>query len=60
MADMPERTMSQPSEWSDLMPVLDQELRRLPEKYRLPVILCDLEGKTQKKAAQQSAARRIP
>jgi len=52
VTDMPERAMSQPSQWSDLMPFLDQELSRLPEKYRLPVILCDLEGKTQKKAAQ--------
>jgi RNA polymerase sigma factor (sigma-70 family) len=38
---------------SDLLPYLDQELSRLSEKCRTAIILCDLEGKTQKRAAQQ-------
>jgi RNA polymerase sigma factor (sigma-70 family) len=37
----------------DLRPVLDQELGRLAEKYRIAVVLCDLEGKTRKEAARQ-------
>src|SRR5262249_23737197 len=37
--------------WHDLVPVLDQEVGRLPEKYRLPVVLCDLEGNTRREAA---------
>lgn len=37
----------------DLWPVLDQELSRLPDRYRAPVVLCDVEGKTRKEAACQ-------
>jgi RNA polymerase sigma factor (sigma-70 family) len=39
--------------WSDLQPILDQELSCLSDKYRSAIVLCDLEGKTRKEAARQ-------
>ncbi len=39
--------------WKELRSVLDDELVRLPEKWRLPLILCYLEGRTQDEAAVQ-------
>jgi RNA polymerase sigma factor (sigma-70 family) len=39
--------------WQDLRPLLDRELNSLPDKYREPLVLCDLEGNTRKAAATQ-------
>jgi RNA polymerase sigma factor (sigma-70 family) len=50
--EMPEAKAVQEEPCSDLRRLLDQELRRLPDNYRIVVVLCDLEGKTRKEAAR--------
>ena len=41
------------AETRDLRALIDEEVGRLPEKYRLPVVLCHLEGLTHEAAAQR-------
>ncbi len=50
---MPERSSPEPADWNDLIPVLDQELTKLPSKYRIAIVLCDLEGRSRKDVAKQ-------
>jgi RNA polymerase sigma factor (sigma-70 family) len=50
---LPEREDTSPLPWSDLRPLIDTELNGLPERYRLPILLCDLQAKTIQDAAGQ-------
>jgi RNA polymerase sigma factor (sigma-70 family) len=53
VTEMPELAASEPEPWRDLRPLLDEELSRLPDRYRAVIVLCDLEAKTRKEAARQ-------
>jgi RNA polymerase sigma factor (sigma-70 family) len=39
--------------WDDLAEVLHEEIDQLPERYRAPVVLCDMEGLTEGQAARR-------
>ncbi len=51
--DVPAAPGADPTLWRDLRPVLDEEISRLPEKYRAPFLLCYVEGKTNEEAAHE-------
>jgi RNA polymerase sigma factor (sigma-70 family) len=50
--DMPDRATTPPDGWADVRGAIDEELTRLPPRFRAVVLLCDLEGKTRSQAAR--------
>jgi RNA polymerase sigma factor (sigma-70 family) len=50
-ADPPAPEQPDDACWRELRPVLDDEIARLPEKYRAPFVLCYLQGRTNEEAA---------
>jgi RNA polymerase sigma factor (sigma-70 family) len=54
-ARAPVRQASEPDDlsWREVRQVLHEELNELSERYRVPLVLCYLEGKTQEQAADE-------
>jgi len=51
---VPPRTspeMHPDTNWAEVEPLLDQELAGLPEHYRLPIVMCDLEARLRSEVA---------
>jgi RNA polymerase sigma factor (sigma-70 family) len=53
LAELPGPDTTAEATWRDGLRVLDEELSRLPDAYRAPLVLCYLEGRTQDEAARQ-------
>jgi RNA polymerase sigma factor (sigma-70 family) len=47
-----DRPRAKSSSDEELLTRLDHELNRLPDKYRVPVVLCELEGRSRKEVAR--------
>jgi RNA polymerase sigma factor (sigma-70 family) len=52
LSALPARPAEDPA-WRDLRPVLDEEVSRLPERYRAAFVLCHVEGRTNEEAARE-------
>ena len=54
-ARVPVRQASEPDDpsWREVRQVLHEELNELSERYRVPLVLCYLEGKTQEQAVDE-------
>jgi RNA polymerase sigma factor (sigma-70 family) len=51
--DVPAAPATPAVDWRDLRPMLDEEINRLPEKYRAAVVSCYLQGRTCAEAARE-------
>jgi RNA polymerase sigma factor (sigma-70 family) len=50
---MPQADPVAEAAWRELRPILDEELHRLPTKYRSSLVLCYLEGRSNREAARE-------
>jgi RNA polymerase sigma factor (sigma-70 family) len=47
------RTPGEPEALPDVLPIIDEQLNALPEKYRAPLVLCGLQGLNKQEAAER-------
>ncbi len=47
------RPSSAPSDSPDLLPMLDEQMNALPDKYRTPLVLCGVQGLNKTEAAER-------
>ena len=55
LAEASEPQANAPDIRDELLAILDEELARLPERYRAVIVLCDLEGLTRRETAKRLA-----
>ena len=53
VVQMRSHEVSSDADVADVLPLLDEELYALPEKYRAPLLLCYLQGKSNGEAARE-------
>jgi RNA polymerase sigma factor (sigma-70 family) len=53
LVELPTPQRAPATDFEELAPVLHEEIGRLPDKYRIPFVLCYLDGKTNEEAARQ-------
>ena len=53
LMDVPKVRVGTPDDRDDLLPILDEELNRLPQRYRAALVACELEGKSRREAARE-------
>src|SRR5262249_11405186 len=53
VSEMPEPEAPAVVSEPDMRPLLDQEINKLPDKYRVAIVLCYLEGRPRKEVARQ-------
>jgi RNA polymerase sigma factor (sigma-70 family) len=53
VVDVAHKQIAADEAMQEMLPLLDQELSQLRDKYRLPIILCDLQGNSRKEASQK-------
>src|SRR5262249_53334130 len=52
LAEFPDPTCGRAEDNSELLALLDRELNRLADKYRVPVVMCELEGRGRREVAR--------